>query len=199
MATPIMHILMIPSFPDKNAVVVGLAPTMFHYEKLNEAFRLIKSQNARLIAIHKSRYMATKDGLSLGPGSHEETIFLGKIDFFSNQLYSHFPGCFVSGLEYSADVRAHIVGKPEAHFFLSALSKLKNQLDFQSLLPGEVAMIGDDVRDDVLGAQKAGFVGCLVRTGKYTPGDEDKFGTRPDFTFDSFPDAVNNLLEDFPS
>ena len=27
--------------------------------------------------------------------------------------YDNFPGCFVAGLEYSADVTAEVIGKPE--------------------------------------------------------------------------------------
>ena len=37
-----------------NAVVVGLAPSCFNYEKLNEAFALVTS-GARLVAVNKSR------------------------------------------------------------------------------------------------------------------------------------------------
>ena len=49
-------------------------------------------------------------------------------------------------------------------------------------------MIGDDVRDDVLGAIKSDFMGCLVRTGKYSENDEKH---SPDaVVFDSFPKAV---------
>ena len=45
-------------------------------------------------------------------------------------------------------------------------------------------MVGDDIRDDVIGAQEAGLVGALVKTGKYREGDEKKCETKPDFIFD---------------
>ena len=49
-------------------------------------------------------------------------------------------------------------------------------------------MIGDDVRDDVLGAIKIGLMGCLVKTGKYSENDE-KYA--PDaMVFDNFSKAV---------
>lgn len=56
--------------PDPNAVVIGLAPSHFHYDRLNEAFRMLKANkgSSRLIAIHKARYFKRKDGLALGPG-----------------------------------------------------------------------------------------------------------------------------------
>jgi ribonucleotide monophosphatase NagD (HAD superfamily) len=42
--------------------------------------------------------------------------------------------------------------------------------------PGEVAMVGDDVRNDVTAAQAVGMRGVLVRTGKFRPGDENVLG-----------------------
>lgn len=54
---------------EPNSVLVGLAPEKFNYQNLTEAFRLIKEKNASLIAIHKARYMATQEGLCLGPGN----------------------------------------------------------------------------------------------------------------------------------
>lgn len=44
------------------------------------------------------------------------------------------PGCFVKGLEYSAGVKAQVVGKPNVSFFHSALLDEK---------PNEVVMVGD--------------------------------------------------------
>ena len=43
------------------------------------------------------------------------------------------------------------------------------------------------------------FRGCLVRTGKYRPGDEAKEtaeGKKPDFVFDSFAHCVERVLSD---
>lgn len=53
-------------------------------------------------------------------------------------------------------------------------------------------MIGDDVRDDVLGAQNAGFQGCLVKTGKYRDGDEEK--SPLDHIFSNFSEAISSLF-----
>ncbi|XP_029921266.1 haloacid dehalogenase-like hydrolase domain-containing protein 2 [Myripristis murdjan] len=147
---------------DPNAVVVGLAPDRFDYQTLNAAFRLILD-GAPLIAIHKARYYKRKDGLALGPGP------------------------FVTGLEYAADCKATVVGKPEETFFTQALSEL-------GCSPDEAVMIGDDARDDVGGAQNAGMLGILVRTGKYRAGDESKINPPPYLTCDSFPDAVEHIL-----
>ena len=51
-----------------DSVLVGLAPSKFTHENLSEAFRIIKEKHAPLIAINKSRYFASKDGLKLGTG-----------------------------------------------------------------------------------------------------------------------------------
>ncbi|KAF5295498.1 hypothetical protein FQR65_LT10486 [Abscondita terminalis] len=80
-----------------NAVVIGLAPTEFHYDRLNQAFRCILG-GAQLIGIHAGKYYKREDGLALGPG------------------------CFVKGLEYSTQSKAELVGKPNPTFFESALA-----------------------------------------------------------------------------
>ncbi|XP_073440865.1 haloacid dehalogenase-like hydrolase domain-containing protein 2 isoform X1 [Dendrobates tinctorius] len=79
-----------------NAVLIGLAPEHFNYQRLNQAFRLALD-GAPIIAIHKARYYKKKDGLALGPGP------------------------FVTALEYATDTKAIVVGKPEKTFFLEAL------------------------------------------------------------------------------
>lgn len=83
-----------------DAVMIGLAPSEFHYERLNEAFRCLLN-GAHLIAIHAGKYYKKEDGLALGPG------------------------CFVKGLEYSAKCKAELVGKPNPMFFKSALGDIK--------------------------------------------------------------------------
>ena len=65
-----------------------------------------------LIAIHKVRYYKRGDGLALGPGP------------------------FVTALEFATDVKAEVVGKPQASFFRQALSEIG--CDAQSAV-----MIGD--------------------------------------------------------
>lgn len=57
-------------------------------------------------------------------------------------------------------------------------------------------MIGDDVRDDCLGAIKAGLSAILVQTGKYKPGDETKIDPQPTFVAKDITEAVDYILED---
>jgi ribonucleotide monophosphatase NagD (HAD superfamily) len=49
-------------------------------------------------------------------------------------------------------------------------------------------MVGDDVVNDVLGAQGAGLTGVLVRTGKFLPTDLERAAARPDHVLDSIGD-----------
>ena len=63
---------------------------------MNEAFRLLMD-GAELIAIHKGRYLKSKEGLALGPGP------------------------YAAALEFATGKTAAVVGKPEAAFFRMAL------------------------------------------------------------------------------
>ncbi|KAL7976003.1 hypothetical protein Chor_011771 [Crotalus horridus] len=98
------------------------------------------------------------------------------------------PGPFVAGLEYATEQTATVVGKPEGTFFLEALRGT-------SCGPEEAIMIGDDCRDDVGGAQNAGMLGILVKTGKYRDADEGKIDPPPYLTCESFPHAVEHILQ----
>lgn len=96
------------------------------------------------------------------------------------------PGPFVAALEHACDTSAVIIGKPSRAFFLSSFADLECS-------PHEVAMIGDDVNDDVIGAQSAGLIGILVKTGKYRPGDENTC-TAIDYVAQSIVQAVDWIL-----
>ncbi|XP_074063078.1 haloacid dehalogenase-like hydrolase domain-containing protein 2 [Macrotis lagotis] len=98
------------------------------------------------------------------------------------------PGPFVTGLEYAADTQAIVVGKPEGKFFSEALRGIDCK-------PEEVVMIGDDCRADVGGAQSMGMLGILVKTGKYRTADEDKIHPAPYLICESFPHAVDHILQ----
>jgi HAD superfamily hydrolase (TIGR01458 family) len=88
-------------------------------------------------------------------------------------------GAYIAGLEEAGGVKATICGKPTREYFESALGMLS--------LPAErVAMVGDDIENDVLGAQAAGMIGVLVRTGKFLPRDIERAPTPPDHVIESF-------------
>lgn len=95
-------------------------------------------------------------------------------------------GAYVAALEYASGTHAIIIGKPAAAFFEAALADL-------GIRAAEAVMIGDDVRDDVEGAQAVGIAGVLVRTGKYRPGDEIQV-LPPARVADDFVAAVDAIL-----
>jgi HAD superfamily hydrolase (TIGR01458 family) len=82
-------------------------------------------------------------------------------------------GAFVAGLEYAADTEATVLGKPSSAYFAAALEALDAE-------PGLAWMVGDDVDDDAVGAQKYGMRTILVRTGKFRPDDVERSTVQPD-------------------
>ena len=95
-------------------------------------------------------------------------------------------GAYIVGLEEAANTKAAICGKPEKTYFDAALAMLVVDAD-------HAAMVGDDIVNDILGAQAAGLTGILVRTGKYREGDEDRPDGRPDHVLGSFADVPEFL------
>ena len=89
---------------------------------------------------------------------------------------------FVRALEHAVDCEAVVVGKPALAFFEAALARLQAE-------PGDVYMIGDDIRSDVGAAQDCGIHGIQVRTGKFRTTDLDG---------DIAPDAVLDSIADLP-
>ena len=88
-------------------------------------------------------------------------------------------GAYIAGLEEATGVRAAICGKPAEPFFAAALGLL-------GVPAARAAMVGDDIVNDVVGAQAAGITGIQVRTGKFQEADLTK-GT-PDVVLDSLAD-----------
>jgi HAD superfamily hydrolase (TIGR01458 family) len=159
---PDIRIDMGSSAAEPSAVVLGDAGPYFDFASLNQAFRLLM-QGLPLIAMARNRYFKESDGMSLDMGA------------------------FVSALEYSAGVKAEIVGKPARSYFEASLQDIGISAD-------KAVMIGDDLLDDLGGAKNAGIAGILVRTGKFRPSDEQHPEFRPDLIADDFAMAVEQLL-----
>lgn len=87
-------------------------------------------------------------------------------------------GPFVAALEYASGKKAELMGKPSPEFFQMALNDLE-------LGPKDAAMVGDDILTDVLGAQKMGMQGILVKTGKYREDLAACSGVVPDLVLES--------------
>lgn len=91
-------------------------------------------------------------------------------------------GAYVDALEAAADVEAVVCGKPTKAFFDSALELVGTPRE-------RTAMVGDDIVNDVLGAQDAGLTGVLVRTGKFREEDLERTDGSPDLVVGSIADV----------
>lgn len=126
-----------PADPDAAHVLVGDLSDVLDYRMFVAGFRVLAGNHAELLALEHDRYFKGNDGLLLSAGA------------------------FVAALEFAADTKARLLGKPSAEFFQWALSSLR-------LPPEEVIMIGDDPCSDIGGAASVGMRGALVLTGKFT-------------------------------
>jgi len=120
------------------AVVVGDAGDEFTARNMQSAFTLLR-QGARFVAMHKNRWWITEAGAMLDSGA------------------------YVAALEFGTERRALVAGKPSRMFFAEGV----RQLGLERVAPADVAMVGDDLWNDVRGAQKAGLRGVFVRSGKH--------------------------------
>ncbi len=92
-------------------------------------------------------------------------------------------GAFVAGLEYTTGKSAIVIGKPSVRFFHLALAEL-------ALPSDQVIMVGDDIVNDIDGAQQAGISAVLVRTGKFREELVARSGVTPDATIDSIANLI---------
>jgi HAD superfamily hydrolase (TIGR01458 family) len=149
------------------AVIVGDAGEEFTHRNIQSAFALLRG-GARFVAMHKNRWWVTPAGVSIDSGA------------------------YVAALEFAAQRRALVTGKPSRAFFGEGVRQLG--------LPAEdVAMVGDDLWNDILGSQKAGLRGVFVRSGKH--GDADlahivsaRGGRTPDAIAASIEEVVEALV-----
>ena len=95
-------------------------------------------------------------------------------------------GVLLLGLEAATGLEAVVLGKPAAGAFRAGLASL-------GLPAGQVAMVGDDVENDVLAAQALGITGVLVRTGKFSEERLARASHAPDLVVDSIRDVPGLL------
>lgn len=95
-------------------------------------------------------------------------------------------GVYLMGLERALGREAVITGKPAPQFFEAGLRAV-------GLPAARVAMVGDDLENDVLAAQAIGIAGVQVRTGKFREDDLDRSGGTPGHIIDSVADLPRLL------
>ncbi|MCG6941804.1 MAG: TIGR01458 family HAD-type hydrolase [Thiohalocapsa sp.] len=136
------------------AVVVGDLAEGWDFRTLNRAFRLLVAKPAPRL-------------LALGMTRYWHAAGGLQLD----------AGPFVAALQYASGIEPVVLGKPAAAFFDTGVAAVGS-------LPARTLMIGDDIRGDVAGAQRAGLKAALVRTGKFRPADLHG-DVRPDAVFDT--------------
>lgn len=135
-------------------VVIGDLAHGWDFRTINRAFRLLHANPASTL-------------LALGMTRYWQTPDGLQLDVAP----------FVAALEHACRKQAMVFGKPAAPFFQAAAAKL-------GIPAEEILMIGDDVEVDVGGAQRAGMMGALVKTGKFRPADLAGL-VHPDVVLDS--------------
>ena len=96
-------------------------------------------------------------------------------------------GAFVSGLEHSASVEAKVIGKPQTTFFELASKDFKCD-------PNQIAMVGDDLINDIGGAKKMGYKSFLVKTGKFREKIYANSNIKPDYLIESILELPKFLI-----
>ena len=100
-------------------------------------------------------------------------------------------GAFVAGLEHATSSKAIEVGKPSSTFFNIALQDM-------NMSATDVIMIGDDIINDIKGAQDVGMHTALVKTGKYREEIVLNSGIKPSLIIDSIADIYNLMKKQTP-
>ena len=121
--------------PAEADVVVVAGPSRdVDYPLLNRVFRALVDGRP-LVAMQRNRWWPTSRGPAMDAGG------------------------LVTALEYAADVRAEVVGKPSETIYRIALETM-------GASPDDSVMVGDDLISDLRPAAAIGLRTGLVRTGK---------------------------------
>jgi len=153
--------------PDAQCVVMGYDKTL-SYEKLNQAYQLIKS-GLSLIVTHPDTLCPIKDG------------------GFDIDL-----GALMQPLIYATGVEPVIIGKPHAPIIDGLLEKLSAEnmepFDQQSL-----AIMGDRLYTDIRTGKDNDFLSILVLTGEASRRDVRRSDVVPDFILERNVDLLTYL------
>ena len=98
-------------------------------------------------------------------------------------------GAFITGIEFSSDKEAILIGKPSPHYFKAALDRLGANAE------DEFIMIGDDIENDVKAAQDLGGKGILIFTGKTKFPVDSELDIKPDYEVHSLSEVIDLLSE----
>ena len=117
-------------------------------------------------------------------GMHETSLYV--------KNHKRYPGvgAILKMLEFAASAPYTVVGKPSEPFFKEALERLAHQRSGVSF--SDVTIISDDLKGDLLGAQRLGMRGVFVLSGKIRNADEIIPSLKPD----EYPAAVYQDMQE---
>ena len=152
---------------DAQCVVMGYDKTLT-YEKINQAYQLIKS-GVPFVVTHPDVLCPIKDG------------------GFDIDL-----GALMQPLIYATGVEPVVIGKPHAPFVDGLLNKIsagnRGAFDLQSL-----AIMGDRLYTDIRTGRDNSFLSILVLTGEATRDDVEQSEVVPDFILEKNVDLLSYL------
>ena len=118
-------------------VVIGDFRDGLSYAALDAAFRAVRN-GATLLALQSGRYFRAQDGPHLDSGA------------------------IVAAVEYAAEARARVLGKPSQEFLAAAIDSVRDRLPVTATW-----VVGDDRSTDIAMAERAGLRSVQPRTGKH--------------------------------
>jgi HAD superfamily hydrolase (TIGR01450 family) len=145
------------------AVVIGDIGATWNYKLMNDIFRKVKG-GVGLVAMHHNRFWYP-DGENLSLDA----------------------GAFIKAIEYGAGRESILIGKPSPLYFRTALNLLGFSAD------DEFFMIGDDLENDIIAAQKIGGRGALIYTGKTGYPLTGNQNMKPDLEINSLTEMIEIL------
>lgn len=92
-------------------------------------------------------------------------------------------GTTLAALKAATGVEARVIGKPEKHLFEAALQRLE-------LEACDVAMLGDRLDTDIVGAKRVGMASILVETGVDNRDSAQQRDINPDMIVRDLPDLM---------
>ncbi len=95
-------------------------------------------------------------------------------------------GAILSALEAASGRPPVIVGKPEPHLFLEAMTRL-------AVPPSQALVVGDRLETDIAGGRRAGMQTALILTGASGVADLEDGTVRPDSVFADLPAFLEAL------
>jgi HAD superfamily hydrolase (TIGR01458 family) len=95
-------------------------------------------------------------------------------------------GPVVAFLEYAANTKAEVLGKPSRLLFETLAAEVGLPLE-------ALVMVGDDAEFDASKCIELGMQGVLIRTGKYRDGDESRVTPAPTATLNGMADLAGWL------